>query len=87
MKCRTAPPQELIETRTYLLKESRVIGAIVISAQATTKRPESREFQMSNMYGRTEEVFGKSYDTTRDIAFVTALEEVLTGISFLNCAR
>ena len=28
-------PPELIETHTYLLKESRVIGAIGISAQAT----------------------------------------------------
>ena len=55
-------PPELIETRTYLLKESRLIGAIGNSASATTKRPESRGFQMSNMVGRTEEVFGKSYD-------------------------
>ena len=55
-------PPELIQTHTYLLKESRVIGAIGISAQATTKRPESRGFQMSNMVGQTEEVFGKSYD-------------------------
>ena len=39
-----------------------MIGAIGISAQATTKRPESRGFQMSNMVGQTEEVFGKSYD-------------------------
>ena len=52
----------MIETRTYLLKESRVIGAIGIFAPATTKRPESRGFQMSNMYGQTEEVCGKSYD-------------------------
>ncbi|MBP6783950.1 MAG: hypothetical protein KA152_09200 [Verrucomicrobiales bacterium] len=55
-------PPELIETHTYLLKESRVIGAIGISAPAITKRPDSRGFQMSNMYGRTEDVFGKSYD-------------------------
>jgi len=55
-------PPELIETHTYLLKESRVIGAIGISEPAITKRPDSRGFQMSNMYGRTEEVFGKSYD-------------------------
>ena len=55
-------PPELIETHTYLLKESRVIGAIGISAPAITKRPDSGGFQMSNMYGRTEEVFGKSYD-------------------------
>jgi hypothetical protein len=51
----------LIKTHTYLLKESRVIGAIGISAPAITKRPDSRGFQMSNMHGRTEEVFGKSY--------------------------
>ena len=55
-------PPELIETNIYLLKESRVIGAIGISSPAITKRPDSRGFQMSNMYGRTEEVFGKSYD-------------------------
>ena len=55
-------PAELIETHSYLLKESRVIGAIGISVPAITKRPESRGFQMSNMYGRTEVVFGKSYD-------------------------
>jgi hypothetical protein len=55
-------PPELIETHTYLLKESRVTGAIGISAPAITKRPNSRGFRMSNMYGRTEEVFGKSYD-------------------------
>ncbi len=55
-------PPEFIETHTYLLKAFRVIGAIGISALAITKRPSSRGFQMSNMYGRTEEVFGKSYD-------------------------
>jgi hypothetical protein len=35
-------PPELIETHTYLLKESRVIGAIGIPAPAITKRPSSR---------------------------------------------
>lgn len=55
-------PPELIGTHTYLLKESRIIGAIGISEPAVTKRPSSSCFQMSNMYGRTEEIFGKSYD-------------------------
>ena len=41
-------PPEWIETHTYLLKKSRVIGAIGISAPAITKRPSSRGFQMSN---------------------------------------
>jgi hypothetical protein len=41
-------PPELIETHTYLLKESRVIAAIGISAPAITKRPGSRGFQISN---------------------------------------
>jgi hypothetical protein len=55
-------PPELIETHTYLLKESHISGAIGISAPAITKRPDSRGFQMSNMVGRTEEVLSKSYD-------------------------
>ena len=55
-------PHELIATHTYLLKESRIAGAYGVSAADGTKRPESTEFVMKNMFGRTEEVFGASYD-------------------------
>ena len=41
-KAEVPNPPELIETRTYLLKEACVIGAIGISAPAIIKRPSSR---------------------------------------------
>ncbi|HCN76681.1 MAG TPA: hypothetical protein DIT13_05745 [Verrucomicrobiales bacterium] len=55
-------PTEMIETHGYLLKESRIVGAYGFSTSARTKRPSSKGFVMSNMFGGTEETFGKSYD-------------------------
>lgn len=55
-------PSEMIETHSYLLKESRIAGAYGFSVSAKTKRPNSRGFVMSNMYGGTEAAFGQSYD-------------------------
>ena len=37
-------PDTAIETHTYLLKESRVLGAIGISAPAVTNAPEQQRF-------------------------------------------
>lgn len=52
---------------------------------ANTAFLSSRGFQMSTMYGRTEEVFGKSYDKGHHVCHGAG--GGLTGTSFLNCAR
>ena len=57
-----AAPLELIATHTSLLKEFRIIGAYGSRSPAITKRPSSKGFVMSNIFGRTEEVFGAGYD-------------------------
>ena len=56
-----APPEQ-IETHTCLLKESRIAGAYGLTTRPVAKRPGSRGFAMSNLDGRTEEVFSRSYD-------------------------
>ncbi len=56
-----APPEE-IETHTCLLKESRIAGPYGPTTRPVAKRPGSRGFAMSNLYGRTEEVFSRSYE-------------------------
>jgi len=42
-KLEVPTPPELIATHTYLLKESRIIGAYGVSSPAITKRPSRRE--------------------------------------------
>ncbi len=56
-----APPEQ-IETHTCLLRESRIAGAYGLTTRPVAKRPGSRGFAMSNLYGRTEEVFSRRCD-------------------------
>ena len=73
-----APPEQ-IETHTCLLKESRIAGAYGLTTRPVAKGPGSRGFAMSNLYGRTEEVFSRSYDKPTSSA--TEPAAAVTGTS------